>query len=273
MTREHAEVPEQVEARRRHSGNETGQEIVRFKHDGARAITPHALECELDASVRSQFEALLGQRRAREVPAKPLDLRSVASIDDLLGMHIDAANFGGKLVGSSGVRSACGATCGRCLLRNDEPQCGLASAITRHADALRSGSVASGEPGLVERDCGWLVVLHLRVERAAVGLKDLLDAVGCAACDVGDLGVSRRRQDTEHQRAVRSPSDVDAIEREHVGVYVESEGAVGPLNRAPAPVCASATLRSPSMRLALCFSERLSSPTKALTTSEHKERS
>lgn len=44
------------------------------------------------------LEALLSNGRPRDVTAEPLELSAVAAVDDLFGMHVDAAHLGDRLI-------------------------------------------------------------------------------------------------------------------------------------------------------------------------------
>ena len=58
--------------------------------------------------------------------------------------------------------------------------------------------------------------------------EDALDALGRTARDVGDLGASGGRQRVEDERAVFALPDVDAIQRQDMGMHIESQGAITP---------------------------------------------
>jgi hypothetical protein len=92
VAREYAEIPEQMEVRRWHSRNETGQQVERLEDECARAVFPDVLQVQPDAAVGTLLESLLGDGGAGDVLAKALELPSVAAIDELLGMHVDASH-------------------------------------------------------------------------------------------------------------------------------------------------------------------------------------
>jgi hypothetical protein len=89
----------------------------------------------------------LCNRRASDVPAQPLELLSVATVQPLLGVHVDAPVLGDRLVGA-GLGSL------RRRLAEHQPQRRQSRPLAAHADALRGGSVAGGEPRLVEQELG-----------------------------------------------------------------------------------------------------------------------
>jgi len=49
------------------------------------------------------LEALLGNRRPRDVTAQPLELSPVAAVDDLSSVHVDAAHLGDRVIGEGPV--------------------------------------------------------------------------------------------------------------------------------------------------------------------------
>lgn len=76
-----------------------------------------------------------------------------------------------------------GAGGGGRILRDDEPQGGLARTLTGQREPLGGGGIASGEARFFEHE-GWgFIVLQLRSERAAVSSEDALDALGRAASE------------------------------------------------------------------------------------------
>ncbi|MBI2892542.1 MAG: hypothetical protein HYY06_03255 [Deltaproteobacteria bacterium] len=88
-----------MEAWGRHCGHQPDQEILGLKDESAGAISPDAFERELEAAIGTELEALLSDGRPGDVLAEPLDLSSVAAVDDLLRVHVDASHFGDGLIG------------------------------------------------------------------------------------------------------------------------------------------------------------------------------
>ena len=128
----------------------------------ARAVLPRALEPELEPAVGEPLEALVRDRRARDVTAQPLELSAVAAVDELPSVHVDAAHLGDGLISE---RAGVGAARRR-LGRQDEPERGQARSVAAHGDALRGCGVASGEPGLIERQLRRRSVVLCRPEAA-----------------------------------------------------------------------------------------------------------
>jgi hypothetical protein len=198
---------------------------VRFKQQGAGAVFPGVFETQLNEAVRPALEPLHGESRTGDIAAKTLQLAAVTSIHQLLGMHIDPAHLGDGLIGGGG-----GAAAGRHVLRHDEPQRGLTRPLAGYRDAPRCRCVAGSEAGLLHFERVWLVVLHLRVERAAVSTKDLLDACGGTAGDVCHLGACGCRQGMEDEWAGVGCADVDAVKDEQMKVDIESQSAIRALD-------------------------------------------
>jgi hypothetical protein len=105
MTRQHAEVTHQVQARRRHRGAEPDQQVVGLEQDGAGAVLPDALQLELEASVGALREPLEGEWRPGDVTSEALELFAVATVDELLGVDADAERFCHGLGAARGGRS------------------------------------------------------------------------------------------------------------------------------------------------------------------------
>ena len=82
-----------MKARWRDSRDEADDEVAGLKQNGAGAIFPNALESELELAVGAKLEAVLSKRRSRDIPAEALDLSSVAAVDALTSMEVDAADF------------------------------------------------------------------------------------------------------------------------------------------------------------------------------------
>jgi len=77
------------------SGDEADDEVAGRKHDNAGAVFLDVFESELKLAVGAKFQAVLSKRRARDIPAKALQLATVAAVDALTSMEVDAADFSG----------------------------------------------------------------------------------------------------------------------------------------------------------------------------------
>ena len=170
---------------------------------------------ELERAVGALGEPVLCDRRARDVPGEPLELATVAPVDDLTSVDVDAAHFGDRIGGIVGRRF--------CVDRHDETERRKALAVTGDGDASSGGGVAGGEPGLLVAKLGRLGVCHFGVERAAARAEDFLDARGGAGGHVGDLGACRRTERVEDEATTHVVADVHAVERQNVEMYVQSQ--------------------------------------------------
>jgi hypothetical protein len=234
-----------------------------LEHEAAAAVLPGALEGQLEPSVGVALEAVLGDGRPGDVLAEPFELSAIASVDALLGVDVDAAHLGdGHVIVGRSLRLG--------LARRDEPERGLPGTVPRDGDALGGSGVAGGEAWLVEGELGGRVVRHLGVEGAARLVEELLDALGGPPGNGGNLRARRGGQGVEEERASLVFSNVDAVQCEHVEVDVESERAVGARDAGDGAGERLAHAGEPEGLLGAVFSERLSSPTNALTTSAQR---
>lgn len=90
---EHAAVAPPMEAGRRDEGGEPRDEVERVEQDGVSAVLPGRLEAEAYAAIRVEREALLGERRSREVAAKSFEALAIATVERDLRVHIDPAHL------------------------------------------------------------------------------------------------------------------------------------------------------------------------------------
>jgi len=169
MARENAKVTQQMQPWRRHCGDKPGQKVVRFEHEGTRAVAPDFFQFELESSVGAAGETVLGDRGTGDVATEPLELFSVSAIDPLPGVHVDAAHLGDGHLGAVGG-------CRWSDLWHDEPQGGLSGALAGHRDSRSGGSVASRKARAVHRQGVGVVDLHLGAEAAAALAKDVAPA-------------------------------------------------------------------------------------------------
>jgi len=92
-------VAEHVKPRRRHEGAEPRDEVERVEQDGVGAVIPRGLEAEADAAIGVELEALLVERRPRDVAAGPLEALAVAAVRHDLGVDIHPADLGKGFAG------------------------------------------------------------------------------------------------------------------------------------------------------------------------------
>jgi len=71
--------------------DEADDEVAGLKQDSAGAVFPDALESELELAIGAEFQAVLSKRGARDIPAEALDLSSVAAVDALASVEVNAA--------------------------------------------------------------------------------------------------------------------------------------------------------------------------------------
>ena len=112
VARQDPPVTQLVAARRWHHGHEPRNELLRLKHQRLRTVLPSALQLELEQSVSAAREAVLGERGPHYVLAQSLQPRAFAPVDHLLGVYVDPAHLGHRLIefgrASDAVRSVVG---------------------------------------------------------------------------------------------------------------------------------------------------------------------
>src|SRR5690606_14413478 len=108
MTRQDPEVSDHVKPGWRNRGAEPHQKLEGLEYEGACAVLPHVLQCELQAPVSAPLKPLLRQRRSHHVAAQPFELPSISAVNQLLGVDVDAERLGHGLVGSLLVTGGAG---------------------------------------------------------------------------------------------------------------------------------------------------------------------
>jgi len=132
---------------------------------------------------RAEFQAVLSERRSRDMPAETLEFSSVAAVDALMSVEVNAADFSDGVVF---VVNFADSWCGR----DEQAEWGLACSVTGGGYSTSRSGIAGGKARLIGTQLGRLVVLpvlHDRVERAAVCSEDFLDALCRASGDAGDF--------------------------------------------------------------------------------------
>jgi hypothetical protein len=94
VTRKHAEIADHVEPGGRDGRAKSDQQIVGLEPEGARAVLPKVLERQFEAAIGAPIEALLRERGSHGVSTEPLELRSIAAVDPLLGVDVDTEGLG-----------------------------------------------------------------------------------------------------------------------------------------------------------------------------------
>ena len=93
MRGEEAVVQEQVHGGPRDAGRERLQEFDGLEEQVQRAIAPHCLECDEDASIGAEAEAL-GERGAAEIATERLEAGAIVRRDPDVGVEIEAVELG-----------------------------------------------------------------------------------------------------------------------------------------------------------------------------------
>jgi len=95
--------------------------------------------------------------RARDIPAKALQLATVAAIDALTSVEVNASNFSEGVVFFLNFAHTCAG-------ESSKRSGGLAGAVTGGGYSARRSGIAGGKAGLIGPELGRLVVLHCRIE-------------------------------------------------------------------------------------------------------------
>ena len=69
VARKNAKIPQKMQSRRWHRSHQAREQVERFEHQRARAVSPHPLQLEFEPTVRATRQALLGKRRTGDVAA------------------------------------------------------------------------------------------------------------------------------------------------------------------------------------------------------------
>jgi hypothetical protein len=120
------------------------------EQDGVSAVLPRCLEAKAYAAVGVEREALLGERRPREVAAEPREARAVTAVERNLRVHIDPEGLGQRL-----------ARRGHDAHRLNELGGSLPRRRAEELQVAGRGGVARGEHGLLRRELVWRVVRAL----------------------------------------------------------------------------------------------------------------
>ena len=205
--------------------------------DGRRASASRsaggASELEQQAAVGPRAEPLFCDRGPCDVTAKSLELSSVATVDALPSVQVDAAHLSDGLFGQVRSRRLFGVT-------RHQPERGLPRALTPDSNTLSSSIVTSSERRVRELNrsgrsparwtestevdgrralraeapealvkLGRLGVAGL-VEAAPVLFENALKTACDAASDVGGFGAGRSGQSMKNQREVVAGAEVVA---------------------------------------------------------------
>jgi hypothetical protein len=94
MRGEEAVKQNQVDRGSRDDGRELLQEFDGLEEEVRRAIAPHRLELDEEASIGAEAEAVLGERGAEEIAAELLEAGAIVGGDPDVGVEIEAIELG-----------------------------------------------------------------------------------------------------------------------------------------------------------------------------------
>jgi hypothetical protein len=94
MWGENAVIQDQVDRRPRDDGRELLQELDGLEEQVRRAIAPHRLELDEEASIGAEADAVLGERGAEEVAAELLEAGAIVWGDPDVGVEVEAVELG-----------------------------------------------------------------------------------------------------------------------------------------------------------------------------------
>src|SRR5215831_18041036 len=91
---EDAVIQKQVDGWPGNDGRELLQEFDRLEEEVRRAIAPHRLELDEDASIGAEAEAVLGERGAEEIATEWLEAGAIVWWDPDVGAEVEAVELG-----------------------------------------------------------------------------------------------------------------------------------------------------------------------------------
>ena len=106
MRSENAVIAKHVKPRRRDEGAEACEKIEGVENDRARPVFPGGLEAVANSAVLTNVESVLCERRPGHVTAEALESLAVAAVDRDLGVDVDAADFGDRVVRGGATRES-----------------------------------------------------------------------------------------------------------------------------------------------------------------------
>ena len=189
-------ISQHVEPRRRDESAEAREKIQRVENDRARPVFPGGLEAVANSAVLTNVESVLGERRPGHVTAEALESLAVAAVDRDLGVDVDAADFGDRVVRGGATRES----------GTDEFRGLVSRGLSEELEVVCGGGVAGGEDGAVV------------MERVAASFVD--DAFEGPAVTVEHADHTRRRPGHVTAEALESLA-VAAVDRD-LGVDVDA---------------------------------------------------
>ena len=221
MGSEDAAISQHVEPRRRDEGAEACEKIEGVEEDGARAVFPGSLEAVPNAPVVQKVESVLGEGRPCDVAAEALESLPVAAVDDDLGVDVDGADLGDRVVWGGTAHEG----------RSDELRGLVSRGVSEELDVGGGRGVAGGEDGTVVVEGVLLPCLvDHAVEGPAVTVEHADHTPVSPGGDLGDVLVGRRLERVEGQTSF-VVTEVDAVEREGMEMDVETDRTVASLHK------------------------------------------
>jgi hypothetical protein len=138
MRGEEAVVHDKVDRGARDEGRELLQEFDGLEEQVRRAIAPHRLELDEDASIGAEADAILGERRPKEVTAELLEAGTIGGRDPDVGVEIEAVELG--------LTRAAGGDVTEVRLVAEAPDAGAGAGAEGDA-ALDGGAGEAGQDG------------------------------------------------------------------------------------------------------------------------------
>ena len=87
-------IHEQVPRGAGHEGGQLLQEFDGLEEEMRGAIAPHGLECDEDAPVGAEAQAVLGERGAEEIAGELLEVGAIVGRDPDVGVEVEAVELG-----------------------------------------------------------------------------------------------------------------------------------------------------------------------------------
>ena len=202
MGSEDAAISQHVNPRRRDESAEAREKIQRVENDRTCPVFPGGLESVANSAVLSKVEAVLCERRPGHVTAEALESFSVPAVDRDLGVDVDAADFGDRVVWRGATHES-GSDEFRGLVSRD---------LSEELDVLGGSGVAGGEDGTVVMERVGAGFVDDAFEGPAVTAEHADHTRVSPGGHLGDIVVRRRLKRVEGQLSF-FVADVDAVER------------------------------------------------------------
>jgi hypothetical protein len=156
MRGEDAVIQKQVHRGPRDDGRELLQEFDGLEEEVRRAIAPHRLELDEDASIGAEAEAVLGERGAEEIATELLEAGAIVWWDPDVGVEVEAVELGLTRAAGGDVTEVEILTVNApLLLCHSRIKCATPAEClrrSREVDHLRSAGVTQARNGLRKVD-------------------------------------------------------------------------------------------------------------------------